>query len=220
MIDTLLGFIAPHYCISCAKIGTNLCDHCNENIISEPLIICTFCRYSLVNNTCSRCKVPYLYFGSFFKREGAVKQLLDQYKFVSVRPAVKVIALLFNEQLPYFPGDVVYVNIPTSRSHIRQRGFDHLDGICQELSRLRDVPYVHLLERKTNVRQVGVNKKQRLDQVVDLYKCRKQLDELTTYVLIDDVVTTGATLRAASQALYDAGARKIAAVSFAYQPSN
>jgi competence protein ComFC len=220
MIDSLLGFIAPHYCISCAKLGTVLCDSCRYDIVPEQLLICPTCQRVLVGTTCTFCPVTYSYFGAFFKREGVIKQLIDQYKFSGVRPLAKVAAELLDDSVPYFPGKVVYINIPTSRNHVRERGFDHMDAICRYFSQIRKADYLNLLERTSNVHQVGTRKSQRKSQVKNLYICRKQLDESITYVLIDDVVTTGATLQASSQALYDAGARKIAVITLAYQPSN
>ena len=220
MIDALLGLIAPHYCISCTKLGTVLCDNCKQNITSEPLQTCIVCRRPLVNNKCNYCTTAYIYFDAYFKRDGIIKQTIDQYKFHGIRPLASVLARLLDTHLPYFPGKTIYVSVPTARSHVRERGFDHLDTVCREFARRRKINYIHLIDRKNNAHQIGAKKKQRIAQTKDLYVCRQQLDESTTYVVIDDVVTTGATLEACAHALYMAGARKIAVVAIAYQPSN
>lgn len=57
--------------------------------------------------------------------------------------------------------------------------------------------------------QVGKDKDIRLAQAQTAYRAKKQLDDTKTYVLIDDVWTTGASMQAAGEELKKAGAKKI-----------
>lgn len=219
MIDRLFEYIAPHYCILCHKIGTVLCLECKNNIAQQALVYCPSCHTDLINNLCPRCPTPVNYFGAFYQRDDTMKLIIDHYKFYKVRPLSRILAELLHDRLPYFPGEVIYVNIPTARKHVRERGFDHLDLILQNFSQLRGVNYRPILERKGNLRQVGAKKLARKSQAEESFFCNEELGAETTYVIVDDIVTTGATLEAAARALHKAGARKVAVTAIAYQPS-
>ena len=66
-----------------------------------------------------------------------------------------------------------------------------------------------VLERANNAVQVGQDKETREQQARTAYRAVRRLDGRKTYVLIDDVWTTGASMRAATKELQKAGAKKV-----------
>ncbi len=106
---------------------------------------------------------------------------------------------------------------PTSARRRRERGFDQAEVIARGVARALGVPCRRLLERDASPTQTGRSRAQRLD--APSFVARPGLDGRTVLV-IDDVVTTGATLASAAEALADRGAAvRLAAVAATPSPA-
>lgn len=219
MLDTLLATIAPHLCFGCGKTGTVLCDNCKYNITSEPFAACIVCgRPAGYENLCQGCHTGYSRAWCVGQRTEVLKRLLDAYKFERVQAASKVLAELLSERLGRLPPSAVIVPVPTISAHIRQRGYDHMAAIAWHLVRLQAVPAVPLLARRSSTVQRGAGRAQRQRQAEQAYRLQRTPDPGATYVLIDDITTTGATLNAAARTLRQGGARAVWAAVLASQP--
>ena len=129
---------------------------------------------------------------------------------MNLKKAGSVFGDLLHTTLPIsLPKDTVFVPVPTVSSHIRQRGYDHALLIAKYLAKQRHRPCKELIERRTSDRQRGASKSQRRKQASRAFRCRQKLSKNTTYILVDDVFTTGATLEFAARSLKDAGAETI-----------
>lgn len=210
MIDALLSYIAPHYCYGCHKIGTILCDNCKYDIISEPYGRCIVCeRPCLPENLCSRCRPPYQRAWCVGERTDELERLITDFKFQRVKAAHKTLAELVHQTLPELPSQTIIVPVPTVNSHIRRRGYDHTRLIARHLARLRGLEQRSLLERVTNTAQLGTSRQTRLKQARRAFRATQTLDSDVPYLLLDDVMTTGATIKYAAKALRAAGATTI-----------
>ena len=116
---------------------------------------------------------------------------------------------IIDNVLPVIDGEVSVVPLPTINRHIHERGFDHMLKIARGLSRRRGYKTDPILRRVSKTVQVGSNKLQRSLQAASTYEFRGKIDSSRTYILIDDVWTTGASMRAAIKKLQQAGASKI-----------
>ena len=96
--------------------------------------------------------------------------------------------------------------IPTAPSRVRRRGFDQSELIARHVARNIGVRCRALLRRTDETRQTGSDRVARLSGpgLVASPACRNR-----SIVLVDDVVTTGATVRAASAAVFEAGAAHV-----------
>jgi ComF family protein len=111
--------------------------------------------------------------------------------------------------------DVVIVPVPTATSRVRQRGYDQAKLLARALSRQARLPYLDCLARTGQAHQHGASRSQRLRQLTAAFRVRRQRAVRGSHiVLIDDVVTTGATLEAAAAVLHAAGATRVEAVVF------
>ncbi len=152
-----------------------------------------------------------------FEYKGIIKELIYALKFKSKRQTAEIIARVLHEILPLQNPGTIIINVPTSRSRVRQRGFDQTELIARKLAREQKLQYIPALLRHGNIRQVGASKQQRQAQVSGLYALRPRADiKGKDILLIDDVVTTGATLAEASRVLRRAGAKSITCAVFAY----
>lgn len=215
---SIIDLFAPHYCCSCGAIGAILCDYCKNDIICEPYSGCLACGRLAAPQTglCSSCPVPFGRAWCAGERTGALKELINRYKFERARAAKTVIVDLLDAALPQLPKDTAIVPVPTIAPHIRQRGYDHMALVARGLARRRQLPYHPIVERASNAVQHGATRKVRLAQARLAFSCRPV--PAGSYLLIDDIYTTGATLRFAARALLDAGATEVWAAVVARQP--
>jgi ComF family protein len=153
----------------------------------------------------------------------ASKELVQKYKFGQQRAAASSIADLMMETFLSFNSDeqiarmnYLIVPIPTASSRVRQRGFDHAALLSEKIADKLNLQSGNALERRGQTRQVGAKRSERLAQAKGNYYVRKpKLVLKRNILLIDDVVTTGATLAATSRLLRKAGARRVDALVFA-----
>lgn len=220
MIDTLLSLIAPHRCSGCSKTGILLCDNCKYDITSESFAACVTCGSGIagISGICADCTVPYQRAWCVADRRDHLQRLIGNYKFTNARAAYRPLADLLDARLPELPAETVIVPVPTVSSHIRERGYDHMLLIARRLGRRRGLPVSTRLQRVTSTKQRAAGRRQRTEQAKVAFACHVQLDPDLTYLLVDDVITTGATVRYATHALLNAGAKNVWVASISRQP--
>ena len=219
MLDSLFSRLAPHYCLSCGKIGVQICENCFYDIDLELRQTCFKCHSILSLQQCLSCDelkdVQQLILS---ERQGILLRLIDEYKFGAKREASMVMARLFDQYAPYFPADTQLVPIPTSSKHVRMRGFDHTHDFTKAFAALRKVSYMRALSRRHNHAQVGASLKQRQLQAKTAFTISVPLLKDNLYVVCDDVVTTGSSVGAAVELLRSAGVKNIAVLALLQQP--
>ena len=221
MFDTLLSIIAPHHCSRCGKNGTILCQKCKNYIIEYPNSTCIVCHSpSDTRNFCSRHNLPYGHAWCVSERSGVIQKLIDELKFERKRAVSKVLAEILNERLPELPKETCLVPIPTAPRNIRRRGYDHMLMISGQLAKLRNLETAPLLIRKNNVTQhFAPNAKARHEQAKNFFEISKKhtIKPRVSYVLIDDIFTSGATLKAGATCLREAGVDLVSIIVIARQ---
>ena len=207
-----LELLAPHSCRGCGHTGTILCDCCKNNILSHRHNLCPFCKTPCPTGLCEKCPPhPPIYIAD--ERSSLIGELIHDYKFHSIRALANPLADILHRILPPIDGNVVIIPLPTIGRHIRIRGFDHTLLIAKKLARLRGPSY-HVekaLLRANNTVQVGSTKTARLTQAEHSYRIDPKFTPKpnTTYLLLDDVWTTGASMHSAFTKLQDAGTKQI-----------
>ncbi len=218
MIDSILSNIAPHHCCGCDKIGSLLCDNCKNNITDETNSVCIVCgRPTAISNLCNTCKMPYERAWVVGDRKGILQRLVGLYKFERAKSAHKILAELLMLSLPDLPSDTILVPIPTTSARTRERGYDHILLIVKYMARAKKLKYARLLIRRSNTQQRQSSAAKRRQQAKLAFVVNEKLDPEIPYLLIDDVVTTGATIEFAAKALRDAGAGHVWVAAVARQ---
>ena len=221
MIDSLLSHIAPHHCYSCDDSGSVLCDSCIKNITEEQKMICIVCRKIASTQLCVECrkKLPYEHAWYVGEREDLLKELVDGYKFLRKKSSAKVLASLLNEILPELPKETVIVPVPTIAAHKRVRGYGHTELIAQYFAKRRDLVFSEILSRKEVSVQRGATALQRKKQAELAFQVspNKHVNKDFLHIVIDDVYTTGSTIKEATRCLKNAGVKTVAVALIARQ---
>lgn len=219
MIDNLLSSLAPHLCYGCGEIGQALCRGCIDDIVFEPFGRCVRCLGPVVAEVqlCGRCQKSSSCVGMWCVnlREGVLRQAVDDYKFEAVRELGASLAELLDRSAPLFAHATVTA-VPTARKHIRTLGYDHAALVARRFADRRRLPFSPLLERQTEQAQHRLVRTARLKAAPRLF--RPVGDASGEIVLVDDILTTGATLEAAAACLKAAGAEKVYGLIIARQP--
>ncbi|HET7629906.1 MAG TPA: hypothetical protein VFK03_00875 [Candidatus Saccharimonadales bacterium] len=141
--------------------------------------------------------------------------MIDDYKFDAVRQAVKPLSILLDASTPRL-GDVTICEVPTAASHVRRLGYDHAKLLAKTLAWRRHLRYRPLLKRTGQQTQHFSGRQARLAQAAKLFTARQSISG--PVLLIDDIVTTGASLQAATKVLYGAGASEVYSSVLVRQP--
>lgn len=101
--------------------------------------------------------------------------------------------------------------IPSSRESLKKRGFNQCEVICKFVSNDCNVPYKSLMYKEINGRdQIGLDTIKRWQNVKDSFKMKKSVDiNGKRILLIDDVITTGATAFYGAKCLKNSGALEV-----------
>ena len=170
--------------------------------------LCHRCRFSLAS--AGRMQSPDG-IRAAFPFEGVARDLIVALKFRHRRSAAGVLAAQMVRRLRLTDIDVV-TWAPTSARRVRSRGYDQAEAIAQAVARQLGVPCRRLLYRAHGAPQTGKSRADRL--VGPAFRARRPRHGLRVLV-VDDVVTTGATLRTAAEALRAAGVARVELVAAA-----
>lgn len=225
IIDFLLSFIAPYDCLVCGCEGQLLCGWCRQDALLPLPPACYRCgRAESFNIICGGCASTTALADVWVATgyEAAAKQLVKRLKFDRAQSAASIIALTMSETLPYLRPETIVTHIPTANVRVRQRGYDQAQLIARQLAHLRGLSYQRLLTRQGKSRQVGASRLERQRNLHDAFVLRRPYNlQGTPVVIVDDVLTTGATIEAAAHVLAKTGSPDVSAALFAYKlPKN
>lgn len=220
MFEHIIDIIAPHHCVGCAKQGKLLCVHCEADILDESLGLCYACgKPTSLTGICGDCASTSPLDGIWVTGEysDALKQLIKAYKFERARAANRVLVNLLDSTIPTkFTTDIV-VSIPTIAAHQRIRGYDHAALLAKGLSSRRGIERAYPLKRIANYQQRGAGRTARKAQADKMFADIGMPLNGLSVLLVDDVITTGSTLRAAAVKIKAAGADRVYGAACAYE---
>jgi ComF family protein len=220
MFDKILQIIAPHHCYSCQNKGAVLCDSCVYNIANESENQCIECRKPSQVGICNTCQAPFSKAWITGVREDELARIIGDFKWARVYQAYSSLGELLLSSIPTLPDNTVVVPIPTIAHHKRIRGYDHAYLLAKYFADQRKLKLQTVLKRNDNSIQHTANKKQRQRQAEKAFSSTTQLRSDVPYLIIDDIVTTGSTIKAATRVLKGAGANEVWVAAIARQPLN
>lgn len=227
----LLDLIFPKFCVGCGKFGTYFCPQCVRNI-SQTELVCPHCERpsigGLVHPLCKKKNgLDGLWSLGVYKDplRKAIQKL--KYKFVKDLAAVLVDLTLeywaryspqFLEEIKKDGGEGwVVIPVPLHPKRQNWRGFNQSAQLGKLLAQKIGLKYEEALKRvKFTKPQVGLKGWKRKQNIKNAFSLSVNHEPITmNYLLIDDVWTTGSTLKECCYVLKRGGAKKVWALTLA-----
>jgi ComF family protein len=149
--------------------------------------------------------------------EGVLSEAIHQFKFHGVRRLYKPLGnLLCHLDIPH--ADRI-IPVPLSKKGLIKRGFNQSLLLSKVISKETGIPLSmdFLLKTKETPPQIGLSAKERVTNLRNAFEVRGNLKDMSL-LLVDDVITTGATIRECSKMLMKAGAQEVIVLALARAP--
>ena len=201
----------------------NLCCACGNAISQTTKIICVECLFHLpqtnfhkdATNSLTKKfwgRIPVLQAASYyyFQKEGRVQHLLHELKYRGRTDVGEYIGTMYGtilkESENLFNKADIIIPIPLHIEKLRKRGYNQSDHFAKGLSNSLQIPWSNsLIQRKIFTEtQTGKNRIERWENVDDIFEFNNQdFYKNKHIILVDDVITTGATIEACANALFN-----------------
>ena len=230
----ILNFILPPRCINCGKVlneEDGICSECFQKIsfISRPY--CEKCGIPFAEKTsgkniCGSClkdkKSVFRLFRSVFIYDEFSKKMVLSLKFMDKTENAKILG-----KMMFFAGKDIFKNedeidviipIPLHYKRLLKRKYNQAGLLAKALSKYcaKPVDYSSVIRAKNNRPQVEFSGKVRHNNVKGVFEVRKtQKIKDKRILLVDDVYTTGSTMKECAKVLLKAGAKSVDFITIA-----
>lgn len=217
LIGSLLELLFPSRCFGCGARGSTLCDACRSSIPWLGSEVCPRCaapnRQARICRACIDGATVLGGIRAACRHEGIARTAIHDLKYRRVRARSDTLANLLAEEIARRPLAIdLLVPVPLATGRRRQRGFNQSELIARQLSVHLGVPMSGALLRRVRETppQVGRSMAERRENVLGAFKCAEPSAVVGRRIaLVDDVMTTGATLEACAEVLSASGATRV-----------
>lgn len=226
VLNWLLDSIFPRVCVGCGALGSFICHVCAKNLQKLDQQRCIYCdRASLYGLTHPGCRKKWGLDGAIsgYRYSPLMKRLMKTIKYRLAQDALDELLLIslpslanliVNQSAPY--RNLCLIPIPLHPHRYNRRGFNQSAVIARAVASAIKLPLeTRALVRTRPSRDQArlLDRASRAKNVRDIFAVQKPPP--LHLLLVDDVITSGSTVRAAAQALKRAGARSVYALSLA-----
>ena len=225
-----LDLLFPKKCVSCKKLGSYLCEICFSYLSFDAKNLCLVCDKPSYNNlTHPFCRNKHTIDGCFsaLSYNHTAKKLIYSFKYKPYLTDLKdFISELFYESIiqkeefmKLMADDLWLITpVPLSESKLRKRGYNQAEILAKELAEKVNLKEKDILKRiketKTQVGRSNAERKLNIQGAFEIHNS-KFIIHNTNIFLVDDVVTTGATLLEAAKILKKKGAKRVIGLTLA-----
>jgi competence protein ComFC len=221
----VLDLIFPPECPGCKSMGKRWCSDCQNSIQSLPEPICPICGEPESDpSICIDCKTnppgfDALRSATLFEKK--IREALHRLKYNQDIGLGEVLAphLVDVYQKQDWNIDIVTA-VPLSRKRQRIRGYNQAEMLARPFAGLIHKPYSgRIVQRLVDTRsQIDLSANERRKNVSGAFYANAMYVDQKSVIIIDDVSTTGSTISECAQALKQAGANKVYALTLARAP--
>jgi competence protein ComFC len=234
---TVASVCFPADCRLCEELLADarrfpLCDHCLASFQGIPAGYCDLCgqpgafdpefpKETAYCQDCQRHRFTFQLARNYGLYVGALARAIVLLKHEAIEPLgdwfAEQLVQVVQKEAARMAADII-VPVPLHRARLRERGFNQVDLVGRPLSKRLQLPYqpVLLMRSRPRPEKHLLRKEERWEAVRGAFALGKghRVDNLRI-LLLDDVMTTGATLDACSRALRDAGAKSVVGLTIA-----
>lgn len=187
-----------------------MCLECQQLHLKPRRAACFYCNHYGDGRTCKSCRsktsldglhVAYYY-------EPPLDQLIYQLKYYGNRDVASLFANAIARQMPDV-GDILLTYVPVSGGRMRERGYNQAELLARGVASMLNQPLHRTLLRVRSAEQIGQGRTQRYEAVTDNFVALGSRVSGRNVVIIDDVVTSGATLNECARVLKQASAKAV-----------
>ncbi|MBS3957679.1 MAG: ComF family protein [Clostridiales bacterium] len=214
LLEGLLELLCPTRCAGCDMPGQVLCGSCHAALPQiERASACVRCGAPFGHLVCTECWHRELAFSAsvcFGSLEHPLARCMTLYKDAGERRLGRVLGEALAADLSVWSGwpDAV-VPVPASPHALRTRGFDHTYMLAERVARELDTVAIRALSVRPARDQRRLGRVERAQNVAGAFTVMPGVHVPAKVLLVDDVMTTGATLDTAAGALLAAGADEV-----------
>lgn len=226
IIQPISEFIYPPFCLLCdsklASGESRICSHCWNSFHrmekNGPAYIDLHRKFS-DTNLVADCLAPFL-----FEQEGRLQEVIHHLKYQGFTSLGFRLGEEIGRQIieteTFLDADFL-VPVPLHRLKFRERGYNQCEYLCKGISSITNLPVQSkVLKRiKYTVTQTQLDIAQREENVDGAFRAPKRYRDAIegkAVIIVDDVITTGATMRSCARELIKYGAEKVFSVSIAH----
>ncbi len=220
-MENLLNIIFPPSCKFCGKFGHIVCPSClgkTKKLEQQYCIICGAESFSgFTHEKCANSLVPFRLY-SLFEYEGIVRDGIKDSKYglyeFSILKRLTEYGLENRFEELAFLEETLFVPVPVSKEKLNKRGFNHAELIANYIaSKFKNIKVIDILLRSVDTpTQHDLDRKMRFENISNAFRVKRDIVSKIkgkNFCLIDDIVTSGATLLETSKVLYSAGAASV-----------
>lgn len=221
----ILDLVFPKRCVSCGKIGEYFCQNCRSKIQFVDHQICPVCQKPSISSTTHfRCQTKLSLNGliSAVYYMGSARAAIHKLKYKFLYSVADDLVNLICEKLDFeklIPkNDFILLPIPLHPARENLRGFNQAEKLAKILAKNFgwEISGNVLVRTKNTKPQTELPASERRKNVIGAFKVvDKKAVKDKNFILVDDLVTTGSTLKSAGFALKRAGAAKVWCLTFA-----
>jgi len=197
--EGILDLFYPPHCLLCNSFADEwLCKACIDNINTSSLPFCRTCKkeFTRVGDICPQCRGE-TFICSLGYYEGKLKEVIHKFKYErKIILKHKLVELMAEKFLKYFPLNYdIITPVPLHKNKEIDRGFNQSEELCKILSKKIGINYNNIIKRIIDTeQQANIKGKDRLNNVKNAFVILDhKMVEGKKILLIDDVLTTGAT---------------------------
>ena len=205
----MLELLLPPACASCGRYGELLCPTCIRSFRPAGSSADRFASADAGVVLGEQFEMAL----AAFAHAGAARRSLQRLKYGG---AGRIAGPLACAALPEFrrlieiSGPAPLVPVPVHAARLRQRGYNQAALLARELGSAAGMPVIDLLERRRPTgRQHGLNRAARLANLRGAFGVRSGMTPPPVVILVDDILTTSATLEACAAVLRGAGCERV-----------
>lgn len=215
-----MALLMPIECLGCKTESDWICPNCRRGLELRNESLC-FCGKSGDNGLCAKHQRELGLDGLttlFSYTEPAVKELISQIKYRGHIDGVNFLARYYQKKvLARLPrGEWTVTAVPLSKERFQARGFNQSELLAKQLTEPLYSYSELLIKRRETKPQAKLNKKLRERNLLRSFIINKGLEIPGQVILVDDVVTTGSTLKEATKVLRKAGVQEVWGLTIAH----